>query len=131
MKNLLFPKELRIVGWILFLPAVVLALLCWFEVISLAGVAETALNDAIIIGIALGAVFIVCSKEAHEDEMTGAIRLSALLNSLYVYVLLLITGTLIINGLAFMQFMAVNLVLLPIIYVVLFRLEMYRYNRMD
>ena len=87
--------------------------------------------DAVIIGIALGAVFIVCSKEAREDEMTRSIRLSALLNALYVYVVLLIASTLLINGVAFFQFMVVNLVLLPVIYVVMFRLEMHRYNKMS
>ena len=95
------------------------------------GVAETVENDAVIIGIALGAVFIVCSKEAREDEMTRSIRLSALLNALYVYVAMLIASTLLINGVEFFWFMVVNLVLLPVIYVVMFRLEMHRYNKMS
>ena len=51
------------------------------------------------------------------------------LNSLYIYVILLITSTLLINGIAFMEFAIINLVLLPMIYVLIFRLEMYRYNK--
>ena len=131
MKNLLFPRSFRLVGWIVFVPAIIMGILIVSGRCALTGVAETVENDAVIIGIALGAVFIVCSKEAREDEMTRSIRLSALLNALYVYVVLLIASTLLINGVAFFQFMVVNLVLLPVIYVVMFRLEMHRYNKMS
>lgn len=131
MKNLLFPRSFRLVGWILFVPAIIMGILIVSGSCTLTGVAETVENDAVIIGIALGAVFIVCSKEAREDEMTRSIRLSALLNALYVYVVLVIASTLLINGVAFFQFMVVNLVLLPVIYVVMFRLEMHRYNKMS
>lgn len=130
MKNLLFPKVFRLIGWILFIPAIVMAVLLYCEVLSFAGTAEIIINDAVIIGAALGAIFIVCSKEACEDEMTRALRLSALLNSLYVYVILLIACTLFVNGLAFLQFMFVNLILFPVIYVLIFSLEMNRFKRM-
>lgn len=131
MKNLLFPKEFKILGWLLFIPAVITAFLIYFEVICLSGVAETVVNDAVIIGVALGAVFIVCSKEAQEDEMTRSLRLASLLNALYVYVILLIFSTLLINGLAYFRFMVANLVLFPIVYVVIFSLEMRRYNKLS
>ena len=104
-----------------------MGILIYMNLCSLSGIAETVVNDAVIIGIALGAVFIVCSKESNEDEMTRSIRLAALLNSLYIYVILL--STLLINGIAFMEFAIINLVLLPMIYVLIFRLEMYRYNK--
>lgn len=130
MKNLLFPKGYQIVGWLLFVPAVIMGVLCYFSVFAVGGLAETILNDAIIIGVALGAILIVCSREPNEDEMTRSIRLSALLNALYVYVGLLVASTVVINGVAFVGFMVVNLVLFPIIYVVIFRLEMHRYNKM-
>lgn len=130
MKNLLFPKVFKMIGWILFIPAIVMAAFVYFGTISLAGIAEIIVNDATIIGIALGALFIVCSKESNEDEMTRAIRLSALLNSLYVYVTLLIACTLAVNGAPFFQFMVVNLVLFPVIYVIIFSLEMNRFKKM-
>ena len=118
-------------GWILLVPAIIMGILIVSGSCAVTGVAETVENDAVIIGIALGAVFIVCSKEAREDEMTRSIRLSALLNALYVYVAMLIASTLLINGVEFFWFMVVNLVLLPVIYVVMFRLEMHRYNKMS
>lgn len=131
MKNLLFPHRFRLIGWLLFVPATVMGVLCYLNLYGYSGVSEIIANDAIIIGIALGALFIVCSKEPKEDEMTRSIRMAALLNSLYVYVALLVTSTLLLNGLAFWYFMVANLVLLPIIYVIVFRLEMYRYNKMS
>ena len=91
----------------------------------------TAVNDMAIIGIVIGALFIVCSRERVEDEMTRAIRLSSLLNSIYIYAVLLIGCTLFINGLEYLYFLTANTVLLPIIFVINFRLEMARYNKMN
>ena len=92
---------------------------------------ETVLNDAAIIGITVGSIFIVCSKEKDEDEMIRSIRLTSLLNAVYVYGAILIASVLTINGAAFIEFMTVNLVLFPLIYVVVFRLEIHRYNKMS
>ncbi|MDE6715741.1 MAG: hypothetical protein K2J74_04575 [Muribaculaceae bacterium] len=131
MKNFLFPHECQAIGWLLFLPATAMAILFHIGLWGITDILGSVLNNAMIIAIALGAVFIVCSKEVHEDEMTRAIRLASLLNSLYVYVALLVTSTLVLYGQDYLEFMAVNMVLLPIIYVILFRLEMRRYNKMS
>lgn len=129
MKNLLFPHIFQPIGWILFVPCLILGALIYFEVLTLTGIAETIVNDIAIIGIAVGALLIVCSKERIEDEMTRSIRLSSLLNSLYIYVILLVASTIALNGIAFLMFAWANLVLLPIIFVINFRLEMHRYNK--
>lgn len=131
MKNLLFPTEFRTVGWVLLVPAIILGILIYCGVISCAGTIETILNDAVIIGITVGSIFIVCSKEKHEDEMIRSIRLASLLNALYIYAIILIAAVLLVNGMAFIKFMIVNLVLMPFIYVVVFRLEIHRYNKMS
>lgn len=131
MKNLLFPRQFQVVGWLLFVPAIILGILIYCSVISCAGTLEIVLNDAVIIGITVGSIFIVCSKEKYEDEMIRSIRLASLLNAMYIYGVILIASVLLINGLAFIQFMTVNLVLLPLIYVMVFRLEIHRYNKMS
>ena len=131
MKNLLFPMQFHVVGWLLFVPAAILGFLIYFSLIILAGTIGTVLNDAVIIGITIGSIFLVCSKEKHEDEMIRSIRLASLLNAFYIYSIILITSVLLINGLAFIKFMTANLVLLPLIYVVVFRLEIHRYNKMS
>ncbi len=130
MKNILFPHAFKAIGWVMFVPSLLAGVLIYFAAFSLSGVIETVVNDMVIIGIVLGALFIVCSKERIEDEMTRSIRLSSLLNSIYVYVLLMITCTLTLNGVDFMQFAILNLVLLPIIFVCNFRLEMHSFSKM-
>lgn len=132
MKNLLFPHSFQPIGWILFSLSLILGAIVMFsDLLTFTGIAETIENDVIIIGTALGAIFIVCSKERVEDEMTKSIRLASLLNSLYVYVVLLISSTILINGVKYFYFMIANLVLFPVIFVILFRLEMHRYNKIS
>ncbi len=130
MKNLLFPHAFQLVGWVMFVPSLLMGALVYFGVLSFAGSLETVVNDSVIIGIALGALFVVCSKERVEDEMTRSIRLASLLNSIYVYVTLLIGCTILLNSVYFLAFAVFNMVLLPIIFVCNFRSEMHRYNKM-
>ena len=131
MKHLLFPRQFQTIGWLLFIPAIMLGLSIYFNLVFGTGIDETILNDAAIIGITVGSIFIVCSKEKHEDEMIGSIRLTSLLKALYIYAAILIISVLVINGGDFFSFMCINLVLLPLVYVVMFRLEIYRYNKMS
>ncbi len=131
MKNFLFPHIFQLIGWIMFVPSLIIGAISYFQMpVFGSGITETIVIDSVIIGIALGALFIVCSKERYEDEMTKSIRLASLLNSIYAYVILLIGSTILINGVNFLVFTIFNLVLFPIIFVCNFRLEMHRYNKM-
>lgn len=130
MKNYLFPHIFQPIGWIMFILSLIIGAYIYFDMpVFGTGVTETIVIDSAIIGIALGALFIVCSKERVEDEMTRSIRLASLLNSIYAYVILLICCTILINGVNFLMFAVFNLVLFPIIFVCNFRLEMHRYNK--
>ena len=136
MESSLLPKGFRIIGWILFVPSIIMGILWLINMLSetdvwpFYGVAESVATDAMIIGIALGSLFIVCSRESHEDEMTRAIRLSSLLKAVYVYVGVLVLTTIFINGVDFLVFALTNLVIFPLTYVVVFRYEMHRYKCM-
>lgn len=131
MKNFLFPHIFQLIGWIMFVLSLITGLIIYYKLpVFGTGISETIAIDSSIIGIALGALFIVCSKERIEDEMTKSIRLASLLNSIYVYVILLVCCTILINGVQFLLFAVFNLVLFPIIFVCNFRLEMHRYNKM-
>lgn len=130
MKNFLFPHIFQPIGWIIFVLSLAIGIYNFFGTpVFGAGIAETIMIDTSIIGTALGALFIVCSKERVEDEMTKSIRLTSLLNSIYAYVVLLICCTIFINGVNFMLFTIINLVIFPIIFVCNFRLEIHRYNK--
>lgn len=132
MKNYLFPHVFRPIGWCVLVPSLVLGALIMFNAFSssLSGTAETVVNDIAIIGTAVGALFILCSRERIEDEMTSSIRLSSLLQSIYIYIGLLILCTIFINDLAYLDFMVINLVLLPIIFVINFRWKMAQHNKL-
>lgn len=131
MKIFLFPRVFQLIGWLLFVPSAIVGALHLFGVLSLTWSTETIVNDAVIIGMVLGALFIVCSKEAKEDEMTRAIRLTSLLRSIYVYSAVMIICTLFINGIAFFIYACINMVIFPIIYVAVFKFEMYRYFKLS
>lgn len=129
MKTFLFPHTFRPIGWIVLVPTLILGILLLDGILSVDGSVETILTDTTIIGIALGSIFITCSRERIEDEMTSSIRLKALLTSLYTYIVFLVIWTLAVNGMAYLYVMAASLVMLPIIFVVRFRYEMHRYYK--
>ena len=131
MKKLLFPHIFQSIGWIMFIPAMIAGALIYFNILGFSVNIETVVYNLVIIGIALGALFIVCSKERIEDEMIQSIRLASLLNSIYVYVAMLIIFTIVFNGFDFLRFAVINLVLLPILFVINFRLEIHRYNKIS
>lgn len=91
---------------------------------------ETVIADTAIIGIAIGSLFIGCSRERIEDEMTSTIRVNSLLTSFYTYIVFLIICTLAVNGIAYLYVMAASLVMLPMIFVIRFRYEMHKYYKM-
>lgn len=130
MKTFLFPRVFRLIGWMLFVPTLILGILLFSDSLCIDGIAETIAIDTAIIGIALGSIFIGCSRERIEDEMTGTIRLNALLTSLYSYVVFLVIWTLAVNGMTYLYVMAASIVMLPMIFVVRFRYEMYKFYKM-
>lgn len=131
MKIFLLPHSIRPIGWIVLVPTLILGALLITGALGVSGTVETILNDIAIIGIALGSIFITCSRERIEDEMTSMIRLKALLTSLYTYVVFLIIWTLAVNGIAYLYVTIVSLVMLPLIFVVCFTYEMHKYNNVN
>ena len=129
MKTILLPHYMRVIGWILFVPCLIIGVLILVEVLSLNGVAGVVVNDIAIMGIAIGAIFICCSRERQEDEMVQAVRLQALMMSLYVYVGLLIVCTLVINNLYYLYFMIANLCLFPVVFLLVFKIMIAHYRK--
>ncbi len=136
MKNLLLPRSFRIIGWILFIPGLLLGALIFFEIWQVSFpadcfISDVVVNDTVVIGISLGSLFLVCSKEPVEDEMTQSIRLSSLLHSLYAYIAILVATTLFVDGEEYLNFMSLNLVLFPLLFIFHFQLEMRHYYRIN
>ena len=68
------------------------------------------LNNIAIIGLCVGSIFIACSRERIEDEMTGAVRLNALLTALYVNIAAAVIASLVLYDFDYLYVMVVNLV---------------------
>lgn len=130
MKKLLFPHVFRRIGWIILVPTLLLGVILLSDILNIYGIMETVIADTAIIGIAIGSLFIGCSRERIEDEMTSTIRVNSLLTSFYTYIVFLIICTLAVNGIAYLYVMAASLVMLPMIFVIRFRYEMHKYYKM-
>lgn len=87
------------------------------------------LNNIAIIGLCVGSVFIACSRERIEDEMTGAVRLNALLTALYVNTTVTVIAALALYNLTFLYFMIWNMITTPLLFMLIFRWRMWRINR--
>lgn len=87
------------------------------------------LNNIAIIGLCVGSIFIACSRERVEDEMTGAVRLNALLVALYINSAVTVTAALVLYDFAFLYFMIWNIITTPLLFMVIFRWRMWRINR--
>lgn len=130
MKKFLFPHVFRRIGWIILVPTLLLGVILLSDILNIYGIMETVIADTAIIGIAIGSLFICCSRERIEDEMTSTIRVNSLLTSFYTYIVFLIICTLAVNGIAYLYVMAASLVMLPMIFVIRFRYEMHKYYKM-
>ena len=87
------------------------------------------INNYIVIGLWLGVIFVGCSRERVEDEMISRIRLNALLIALYAQATFIIIATLVTNNLDYLNIMIYNLVTYPILFVVTYRLMLWRINK--
>lgn len=87
------------------------------------------LNNIAIIGLCVGSIFIACSRERVEDEMTGAVRLNALLTALYINTAITVAAALVLYDFTFIYFMIWNMITTPLLFMLIFRWRMWRINR--
>lgn len=134
-KLMLFPFKCRQIGWWTLIPSFLLGtiILIWNNDISYIGnfinSFGTALNDIAIIGNIVGAILVSCSKLKQEDEMISHIRLNSLLLALYINSILVIIATLMLNFSSFLYVMACNLCTLPLAFVIIFEISIYKLNQ--
>lgn len=144
MKNrsFLLPHIFGKIGWFILVPFTVLGLFIMFtggaevnlgRFFSATGnyreIESQILNNVTIIGLLVGLIFTSCSREKYEDEMISAIRLDSLLLALYISVLVLIVAVLCLYGNNFYEFLIYQMFILPLIFLVTFKIKMWRLNR--
>lgn len=136
-KDLLLPYGFKRIGWGVL--SIALALGIWaaaidfdyskVEYLQCLQLQDQLINNYIVIGLWIGALFVGCSHERVEDEMIGRVRLNALLIALYTQAIFIIFTTLTFNSLDYLNIMIYNLVTYPIIFVIVYRLMLWRINR--
>ena len=138
-KNLLLPHAFKKIGWVLFLPTLLLGLLMAVDgfngfpsFLRSGPYSESAAriwNNIVLVGILLGVLFICCSRERVEDELIGRIRLNALLAALYLTTGIAVVSTLLLYEVAYLYFMIFNLALLPVLFLVIERTMLWRLRK--
>lgn len=130
----LFPNKLKPLGWVLFIPSLVLGVLnqyisfnfSFLEMESannkLFSSTQNLTDEVALIGILLGLVLIGFSKLKTEDEYVQKIRLDSLLWATYLNIGLIILSTLLVYSDKYFEVMIYNLFALPLFFVIRFHL---------
>ncbi|WP_242927458.1 hypothetical protein [Pontibacter vulgaris] len=144
----LFPHRFKLIGWMLFVPALILGLLItlfdytpfkWetsvfaiydgglFEANKVMMLVKNDVFDELV-GVAaiIGGLLAAFSKEKDEDEYIAQIRLESLLWATYINYGFLLFSILFIYGLGFYQIMIFNMFTLLFIFLVRFNFILYK-----
>lgn len=145
--NNLLPHSYKKIGWILFVPSAILAIVALFNALPdnllttkmptfLGGaIIESGdyhndwLNEIYIVGLALSLLFIGFSKEKDEDELIAMIRLSSIAFAAKASTIVLIIGTLIIYGLHYLTYVFIYLFVMMLIFIGKYQYELYKFRK--
>ena len=141
-RGFLLPHIFGKIGWFILVPAIIVGLFIMFtggaevnlgRFFSATGnhndIESQILNNVTIIALLVGLIFTSCSREKYEDEMISAIRLDSLLLALYISVVLLIIAVLCLYGNNFYEFLIYQMFILPLIFLVTFKVKLWQLNR--
>lgn len=149
--NYLFPIVFRKIGWCLFVPFLLWGIgfmlsggtfleiggsgaLALFDGYSDTRFLTIADNDSwtdeiIIIFLTLSMLFIGFSREKDEDECIANIRMNALVWAIIVNSALLIIGTMLIFGVPYLNFMAIYMFSLLILFIAKYSWMIHRFRK--
>ncbi|WP_461130886.1 hypothetical protein [Spirosoma aerophilum] len=144
----LFPHRFRLIGWLIFVPSLVLGLAALYADFKINGLSANWLSESLTvssgnaiahftenqdltdeiasIGIIVGLLFIAFSREKVEDEMIGQLRLEALQWSVYANYAILAIAILTVYDMAFFNVMVYNMFTVLLVFIFRFRWLIYR-----
>jgi len=147
----LFPHRFKKLGWVLFIPSMILGLLLftgllelpWLEANTFAlynpkvlgdggslQLVENNLADELVSFLLIvGTLLVACSEVKDEDEYIGRLRLESLLWALYVNAGLLLFSILFFYGLGFYNAMVFHLFALLVLFLGRFHLVLHRASK--
>lgn len=134
----LFPHRYRMIGWVLFVPSLLLRVASVHGLFSLNFLTMEGaiifrgtnnLTDELAgLGVIAGLLLIAFSKERVEDEMISRLRLEALQWSIYANYLILAVAILTIYDGAFLNVMIYNMFTVLLVFIGRFRWLLHRHT---
>lgn len=141
----LFPHHFKWIGWVLACVALILGLLEMYGVVhpphlltwlpSPIGNKDLPVmeggrlvrdnHDLYAVLFLCGGILAACSRERHEDEYIGQIRLDSLLWALYAYHTLLILAFIVVSGMPFFSVMTYAMFAPLLLFLVRFHIALY------
>lgn len=147
---MLLPHPYKMVGWVLFIPAILAGLAFTWKLdlplitIPFPAIAHTdffqddqhwTITKANLFGVLiptvgiLGGLLITFSKEKQEDEFIDQLRLNALQWAVLVNYLALLLASLLIHGMAFLDVVIYNMFTVLLIFILRFHFMLYKTRR--
>ena len=150
--NFLFPNRYKLIGWILFVPALAAAVyflatgqsideMLRAKVFAVATdeflgkqqfmtVIENSISDEILlVCLVFGGLLNGFSKMKHEDELIAKIRYESLVWAVYVNFSVMLLATIFIYGMYFYNVMLANMFTVLLFFIVRFHVMIYKLNR--
>jgi len=150
--SFLFPNFCKPIGWVLFIPALAIAVYLTisggpidellpakaFAIASdeflgqrqMCSVIENNLSDELLlIAIVVGGLLVGFSKLKNEDELIAKIRYESLVWAVYVNFGVILFATVFIYGMYFYQVMLANMFTVLLFFIIRFHLMLYKLNR--
>jgi len=133
----LFPHRYRLIGWVLFVPSLLLGVASVHGLFSLDFLivkgaifqgTNNLTNELAGLGVIVGLLLIAFSKERVEDEMISRLRLDALQWSIYANYLILAIAILTIYDGAFLNVMIYNMFTVLLVFIGRFRWLLHRHT---
>ena len=87
-------------------------------------------NEIVILGFTLSFAFMMFSREKVEDEYIRKIRMDSLVYALIIDCVLICIAIFTLFGMNFVTFMALNFYIIAAIYLMIFRIAIYRTKRL-
>lgn len=153
MKNLfLFPNQCKVVGWILFVPALLFSLFLSFSdivldkywVVNVFAIADDVIlgsnkyftvtknsiaDEVLLFSLVIGGILIGFSKLKIEDEFTNKIRYESLVWATYLNYGLILFFTAFVYGLTFLNVLFYNTFTVLLFFIIRFHYAIYKLNK--
>lgn len=149
--NYLLPNQFKKIGWLIFIPVLVLGLLWvifefepaafdiktvalfkddYLDDIQFMAITENNIVDEIIgVLIIISGIFIAFSKEKEEDEFISKIRLESLVWATYVNYAILILALILVYNMSFFWVMVFNMFTVLIFFIIRYNWALYKSKR--